>query len=322
MRALHEDPPLAGVAFLITDAREVRETAEVCCRSCRRAFLNVQQLRGHRCRGHPSGCRQFACNTCGKTFTQKISLQYHNIYVHNGERKAACPHCDYKAPDKAKLSVHLRTHSKLRPFVCQSCGASFKFRSTYRSHVARHTNSGNFVCSQCNKAFTMASELKEHSRIHAVDRPFSCTLCGMAFKQKKRLRVHHRAVHLRDKRYTCMVCGSSHINNWNLRAHMRTHIHEDAPYPNACEHCGSTFRGRAGLAAHLRLRHGEGQQVVEVVPQEEEVIEHIIDPQQDILDTKMIEVFSCTTCGQLCESLDHLTSHTQQNHQVTYPDHL
>nr|XP_045626452.1 uncharacterized protein LOC123775358 isoform X5 [Procambarus clarkii] len=335
------------------------ETAAVCCRCCRRVFVNVQQLEGHRCRGRASGDRRFPCTTCGKTFTQKISLQYHNIYVHDGERKAACPHCDYKAPDKAKLSVHLRTHSKLRPYVCECCGASFKFRSTYRSHVARHTNSGNFVCSQCNKAYMMASELREHCRIHAVDRPFVCTLCGMTFKQKKRLRVHHRAVHLRDKRYVCDVCGSTHINNWNLQAHMRTHLNLETAYTNVCEHCGSSFRGRAGLAAHLRLRHGENQPQQQQqqhhttplhrltplhplspqphLPQRQarqgyhmveilglpsgEAIEHILEPQPDDMELKMIEVYSCTDCGQLCESMEEFTTHNDTTHNnITHDD--
>ncbi|KAK3883769.1 hypothetical protein Pcinc_011943 [Petrolisthes cinctipes] len=103
----------------------------------------------------------------------------------------------------------------------------------------------------------MESELREHHRIHLPDRPFLCNVCGMTFKQKKRLRVHHRAVHLRDKRFVCNVCGSSHINNWNLQTHMKTHTQMDTMCHNMCDQCGSMFRGRAGLAAHIRLRHSD-----------------------------------------------------------------
>lgn len=315
------------------------ESGEVSCWHCKKEFADIAVLHSHRCRGRfnsRTSDRRFLCNQCGKTFTQKISLQYHNIYVHNGERKAACPHCDYRAPDKAKLSVHLRTHSKLRPYVCELCKASFKFRSTYRSHVARHTNSGNFVCNQCNKAFTMASELREHRRIHGQERPFVCPLCAMTFKQKKQLRVHHRAVHLRDKRYVCEVCGSCHINNWNLRAHMKTHVRTDSSFASCCKLCGSEFRGRAGLAAHMRLRHGG--QFGQHDPQEEweededeeedklsekykmvlslasrEAIEHVIEPHQK-QEVKMIEVYSCSCCGQLCESLEQLRAHSFSEH--------
>lgn len=318
---------------------EVQESGQVSCRHCRREFSSRQEFDGHRCRSqassNSSGGRRFPCNQCGKTFTQKISLQYHNIYVHNGERKAACPHCDYRAPDKAKLSVHLRTHSKVRPYVCGFCRASFKFRSTYRSHVARHTNSGNYVCSQCNKAFTMASELREHCRIHGLERPFVCPLCSMTFKQKKRLRVHHRAVHLRDKRFVCDVCGSCHINNWNLRAHMKTHIQSDSTYANFCKHCGSIFRGRAGLAAHMRLRHGT-ECIQQNLPEEEEEdtedeeqllvekygmvlrltnneeIEHIIEP--ELIQKVKIEIYPCSYCGQLFESMEQMHTHTLNVH--------
>lgn len=293
-----------------------------CCRWCRRVFFSQPQLASHKCKGRPVKERRFACNICRKTFSQKISLQYHNVYVHDGERKAACPHCDYRAPDKAKLSVHLRTHSEIRPYVCDTCGGSFKFRSTYRAHVARHTNSGPFVCEYCKKAFMMASELQEHSRIHAVVRPFACQLCGMTFKQKKRLRVHHRAVHLQDKRYVCDICGSSYINNWNLRGHMKTHLHVDNSYTNACELCGSNFRGKAGLAAHMRMRHPETReprqnfQVLEMGIEPEAIEHSSMEPQAGDVELKMIEVYSCGTCGLLCESLEQLTSHSADQHGV------
>lgn len=320
---------------------------EVCCRVCRAQFSTAELFTEHQCRGGPvslssvgpgPGGSRFWCGLCRKPFTQKISLQYHNIYVHGGERKAACPHCDFRAPDKAKLSLHLRTHSHHRPFVCQQCGAAFKFRSTHRAHVARHTNSGSFVCSQCSKAFTMESELREHHRIHLPDRPFLCNMCGMTFKQKKRLRVHHRAVHLRDKRFVCDVCGSSHINNWNLQTHMKTHTQMDTMCHNVCDQCGSTFRGRAGLAAHIRLRHSETRSqrsqgtypVVEVARDQqssqaqfqvkEENIEHVLVPQQES-DLKMIEVYSCNSCNHLCDSLEQLATHMQiHHHLLLYPD--
>lgn len=290
------------------------EMAAVSCRYCRKLFLNKEQFLPHPCKGqHTDKGRKFVCTICGRSFAQKIGLQYHNIYMHNGERKAACPHCSYWAPDKAKLSVHLRKHSKIRPFVCEFCNASFKFRSTYKNHVARHTNSGKHVCTQCNKTFLILSELEEHSQIHSLKRPFVCSQCGMAFKQKKRLRVHLRAVHYQDKRFACNICGSTHINNWNLQIHMKTHSYVNIGYPNVCIYCGSTFRGKAGLAAHMRMRHP--MVLVGVSLDNEELIEHILDPSPPV-DPLMVEVFSCSLCGLLFESLDLLTDHTTTEHEV------
>ncbi|CAL4164921.1 unnamed protein product, partial [Meganyctiphanes norvegica] len=237
-------------------------TAEsVSCRSCHLSFPNENQFNSHRCHAERNkDIKLFECGECGKLFSQKISLQYHNIYVHGGERKAVCPHCDYKAPDKAKLSIHMRSHSQIRPFVCNICGATFKFRATLKTHVARHTNAGDYVCSICKKAFRTDSMLREHSRIHSSERPFICVLCGMAFKQRKRLRVHERAVHLQDKRYACDICGSTYINNWNLRNHMRTHAHLNVLATYTCSTCATTFRGKIGIGdriAHIPLRHSQ-----------------------------------------------------------------
>ncbi|XP_064111135.1 uncharacterized protein LOC135218610 isoform X4 [Macrobrachium nipponense] len=290
------------------------EMAAVSCRYCRKLFLNKEQFLAHGCKGQRTDKgRKFVCTICGRSFAQKIGLQYHNVYIHNGERKAACPHCNYWAPDKAKLSLHLRKHSKIRPFVCEFCNASFKFRSTYKNHVARHTNSGKHVCTQCNKTFLILSELQEHSQIHSLKRPYVCSQCGMAFKQKKRLRVHLRAVHYQDKHFACNICGSTHINNWNLQIHMKTHSYVNIGYPNVCIYCGSTFRGKAGLAAHMRMRHP--MVLVGVSLDNEELIEHILDPSPPV-DPLMVEVFSCSLCGLLFESLDLLTDHTTTEHEV------
>ncbi|KAK3860521.1 hypothetical protein Pcinc_033440 [Petrolisthes cinctipes] len=151
----------------------------------------------------------------------------------------------------------------------------------------------------------MESELREHHRIHLPDRPFLCNVCGMTFKQKKRLRVHHRAVHLRDKRFVCNVCGSSHINNWNLQTHMTTHTQMDAMCHNMCDQCGSMFRGRAGLAAHIRLRHSDTRQ-----QQQQQQQQHQEQHQQHH-----------TNCYHLCDSWEHLASHMQRNHHLLlYPE--
>ncbi|XP_068214978.1 uncharacterized protein [Palaemon carinicauda] len=290
------------------------EMAAVSCRYCRKLFLNKEQFLAHCCKGQRTDKgRKFVCTKCGRSFAQKIGLQYHNVYIHKGERKAACPHCSYWAADKAKLSVHLRTHSNLRPYVCEFCNASFKFRSTYRNHVARHTNSGKHVCTQCNKTFLILSDLEQHSEIHSLKRPYVCSQCGMAFKQKNRLRIHLRAVHYQDKRFSCTICGSTHINNWNLQVHMKTHSYVNIGYPNVCIHCGSTFRGKAGLAAHMRMRHP--MMLVGVSLGSEEAIEHILDPSPPV-DPLMVEVFSCSLCGLLFESLDLLTDHTTTEHEV------
>lgn len=313
----------------------------VSCRSCHRNFHHENQFNSHRCHAEKNrDIKMFSCDECGKMFSQKISLQYHTIYVHGGERKAACPHCDYKAPDKAKLSLHMRTHSQIRPYICNVCGATFKFKATLKTHVARHSNAGDYVCSICKKAFCTDSMLKEHSRIHSSERPFICVLCGMSFKQRKRLRIHERAVHLQDKRYACDICGSTYINNWNLKNHMRTHAHLNVLATYTCSTCSTTFRGKAGLAAHMRMRHGDmGEQeykVVEVVQLavggskgstenqglsgavsiEHQALATDALPTEDV-ELRLIEIHSCYLCGHLCDSLDQLQQHALEEHVST-----
>ncbi|NWW73560.1 GZF1 protein, partial [Climacteris rufus] len=54
----------------------------------------------------------------------------------------ACPYCDKVVSSKCGLALHIRTHTRERPYKCQRCPASFAHRSAYNTHLRKIHDSG------------------------------------------------------------------------------------------------------------------------------------------------------------------------------------
>ncbi|XP_042211620.1 gastrula zinc finger protein XlCGF8.2DB-like [Homarus americanus] len=199
---------------------------------------------------------EHTCDDCGKTFTQKISLNVHRMFKHGAPRRYRCKKCTYEGPTKQYLKRHMRVHTDERQYVCPECGKGLKTAESYRNHLVIHTNEGRFFCDLCSKAYNHKGAYEDHRRSHRDDRDYACNYCGAAFKAYKHVARHIRAVHLNDKRFVCDVCGAQHMTGFNLKAHLKKHGDiSDLPYVYRCNGCDAKFRGAEGLKTHMRVVH-------------------------------------------------------------------
>ncbi|CAK5267594.1 unnamed protein product [Mycena citricolor] len=84
---------------------------------------------------------------CGESFTSSDDLTQHLANAHVGSGKMAydcfwgdCSrHGDNGFTSKQKLSRHLQSHTKHRPFQCQICMQHFSEAATLQQHMRRHT---------------------------------------------------------------------------------------------------------------------------------------------------------------------------------------
>lgn len=95
----------------------------------------------------------------------------------SGEYRFKCaePSCGKAFLTSYSLKIHIRVHTKVKPFECNYKGCEKAFNTLYRLRAHQRLHSGNtFNCEEtgCVKFFTTLSDLKKHIRTHTQERPY------------------------------------------------------------------------------------------------------------------------------------------------------
>ncbi|KAF2751688.1 hypothetical protein M011DRAFT_482518 [Sporormia fimetaria CBS 119925] len=237
--------------------------------------------------------RPFACDRegCDKAFARKDHLTRHIKSTH-GEgtpRPYACTWkgCTKRLATKQHLEVHVESHKKLFYCTYPSCQESFRKQTTLDAHVAdMHLNADPYPCTfidddglRCSRSYQNAWSLRLHVKAaHEKMAVYVCSLCpplgsdagtvgdkgakmveesgSLAFDTLKELQAHNREFHP----YLCPECNKPFKSIGTFESHFLA-AHADpelqkqlpCPYPS----CGSAFKKRGNLNAHIRIVHEE-----------------------------------------------------------------
>lgn len=150
-----------------------------------------------------SNCRAVQSSLCASTAKshrpQKTEPQVKGLLRSNGKQNALL--LQLKNVRTLKPPPPRPSHpsqSIQRWHSCKECGKGFSFACQLEVHMRWHTKEKPYSCTVCRKSFTTVSMLKRHHRIHTGEKPFRCHVCGKCFNQSAHLNTHFR-LHTRER---------------------------------------------------------------------------------------------------------------------------
>ncbi|XP_058462739.1 zinc finger protein 660-like [Malaya genurostris] len=233
------------------------------CVLCLKRFCNGSSLQRHLKKQHPGKRhlwaktdgipaaldRSFACPLCDKKFQNSARLRDHTRR-HSNRQPFLCTFCGKAFKDNSNLRQHLMRHSGQKSFSCDQCPSKFYTKAEKATHMVTHTKEKRWACETCGTRFTMKNSLVKHERIHTGNRPFPCDVCDLRFAAADHLKRHMR-IHTGERPYKCHFCERSYSQINDLVKHSRTHLGSDNLYQ--CDRCESSFRLLTDLRDHYKV---------------------------------------------------------------------
>ncbi|XP_045583912.2 zinc finger protein 568 isoform X2 [Procambarus clarkii] len=104
------------------------------CKHCGKGFLRKSEFTVHI--ATHTGEKPVTCDICGKSFAHKLAVGKHKRQSHNeSNKKLKCQTCGKSFAYKGKLELHMRTHTKEKPFLCHHCPSTFSQQCNLTAHI-------------------------------------------------------------------------------------------------------------------------------------------------------------------------------------------
>lgn len=268
------------------------------------------------------------------------------------EHGVKCEFCETTFDHQDALKLHLRLHSRRKPYKCEDCGAKFSYNSTLEWHKKSHTGEMPFKCDECGAQFLQNSMLVWHKRKHRMGESSqnSAVVVNMANIYQQQT-VHNftnifnvpnlmntvnatpvNVVATCAQGATTSVAAPSnhHLPN-SISAQPSTVI---APLSQPtlladssgkrkleeggtfrCDICGTTLHYSSDLKVHMQTKHNMGENnPFYILARQQQADGQFISRKKIIVE----KPFKCDLCGAGFNTEGHLKSH-RQKHMVERP---
>ena len=142
----------------------------------------------------------------------------------DGKQRFLCPlDCQIAFKTEETLSVHVKSHSKPKPYKCSYCGNNFAKKHVLARHERIHTGERPYGCKECEKVFREKWALEKHyHHEHAITfEP------GSSFQREDYVPLKPLGRPRKDKPYQCLVCLKQFSMQRLLDNHTSVHSEEN-----------------------------------------------------------------------------------------------
>ncbi|XP_058453348.1 zinc finger protein 616-like [Malaya genurostris] len=231
------------------------------CRSCKRRFINADELQLHSCfKGILVNRKpQYKCEICEKQYFSQHGLDCHRS-SHPEYHKFNCDVCQKPFANIKDMNYHKKRVHVEACFTCDVCGKAFKVQAQLKIHVQIHQQSKGYQCEFCGKSFSQRNGMTAHLKIaHAeqlgeeavAEREIICEICQKKLKGKICLKLHMKT-HTDERNFECSYCDKKFIAKQDKMRHEQTHTKE---YRFKCRFCGKGSTRRKLILLHEAKEH-------------------------------------------------------------------
>ena len=205
---------------------------------------------------------RFVCDECDFTCIKLLSMRTHKIKHRN---RFVCKFCGHVTVSNSSLAIHIRKHTKEKPYSCADCDLNFSRKELLKSHIIRRHTEKPYACDVCDRKFVSPDHLSQHMTIHSPtrrmlismrpprDKTHQCPHCEHKTAYAVCLKYHIKRKHTKDLDYCCDVCGKGFIE----RSHLRDHrlIKHSGNKPFKCTQCHYKTALKRYLRSHMLIKH-------------------------------------------------------------------
>ncbi|XP_057700390.1 zinc finger protein 420-like [Corythoichthys intestinalis] len=223
-----------------------------------------------------------------------------------------CSICNQSFPGVNKLTRHMRTHTKEKPFQCTVCLLNFSQSYHMTRHQRQKHGMQTFIC-KCGKKFASWLKLKVHRKTHKI---LTCPSCKMSFKDKDDLENHlksHAKIPRTPLSLICDECGKVFGRRYHLKRHMVMHYKAANTGYFTCAECKADFALAEDLKKHLKRHAKENSGTClrcnQNFPSQEELKAHMAAHNITYL---------CSVCGKKFKLASALKKHEEKHKDQQY----
>ena len=195
-----------GISFKVSFLGSDREK-KYTCQTCNKSFYNKRMFKRHERKHTSMGSRVYSCSQCDYKTHEKGLVMLH---ARSHEKPFHCATCGKGFTRKSTLSYHEKTHDVAQPTMMetrlrQSPGGDNNTRKLYQmiadnQRALEQDNtpmeiSSDYKCTTCGAVFSSVQSWKRHSLVHSGERKFICGVCDWRFAQRSNLKRHMMNVH-------------------------------------------------------------------------------------------------------------------------------